>query len=124
LPALPEMVDPDSWLQSLDGMHLERKVDRHGMIRIDLKSYYVSAALAGQRVSVRLDAATLSLQMYREAQLVRAVPIKGIVGCMHSNSDCSDYLLWKALWQSKHMLWFSDSRDAREDSLTLAAGQE
>src|SRR5437899_12172376 len=26
LPPLPEMVDPDAWLRTLDGLHLERKV--------------------------------------------------------------------------------------------------
>ena len=101
LPALPEMVDPDSWLQSLDGMHLERKVDRHGMIRVDLKSYYVSAALAGQRVSVRLDAATLSLQMYREAQLVRTAPIKGIVGRMLSFDQFIEHMAHQARAQQR-----------------------
>ena len=43
-------MDPDSWLNQLDGLHLERKVDRHGMISIDLKRYYVSSKLVGRRV--------------------------------------------------------------------------
>jgi hypothetical protein len=37
--ALPTTVDPDSWLTQLDGLHLERKVDGHGMVSIDLKRY-------------------------------------------------------------------------------------
>ncbi len=51
LPPLPQIVDPDGWLDDLHGLHLERKVDRHGMVSVDLKRYYVSAKLAGHRVS-------------------------------------------------------------------------
>src|SRR5205085_10109591 len=47
LPALPTLVDPDRWLWSWDGLHLERKVDRQGRVTVDLKSYSVSSALAG-----------------------------------------------------------------------------
>ncbi len=47
LPPLPTTVDPDSWLTPLDGLHLERKVDRNGMVSIDLKRYYVSPKLVG-----------------------------------------------------------------------------
>ena len=43
LPALPPIVDPDDWLNQLDGLHLERKVDSHGMVSLDLKRYYVSS---------------------------------------------------------------------------------
>jgi transposase InsO family protein len=37
LPPLPTTLDPDSWLTPLDGLHLERKVDRNGMVSIDLR---------------------------------------------------------------------------------------
>src|SRR5947208_11915292 len=50
LPALPITVDPDSWLTQLDGLHLERKVDRHGMVSVDLKRYYISSKLVGHHV--------------------------------------------------------------------------
>src|SRR2546427_2625975 len=56
LPPLPSIVDPDSWLSQLDGLHLERKVDGHGMVSIDLKRYYVSSQLVGHHVVLHLDA--------------------------------------------------------------------
>lgn len=37
LPPLPLVVDPDHWLHALDGLHLERKVNRHGQVSVDLK---------------------------------------------------------------------------------------
>jgi transposase InsO family protein len=36
LPAVPDLVDPDRWLQVRDGLHLVRKVRRDGTVRIDL----------------------------------------------------------------------------------------
>jgi len=36
---LPQIVDPDAWLDGLHGWHVERKVDAHGMVKIDLKQY-------------------------------------------------------------------------------------
>ncbi|HEY6407963.1 MAG TPA: integrase core domain-containing protein [Ktedonobacteraceae bacterium] len=56
LPALPTTVDPDGWLLPLDGLHLERTVDRHGMVSLDLKRYYVSSKLVGHHVVLQLDA--------------------------------------------------------------------
>src|SRR5258708_15076641 len=40
LPAVPDVVDPDRWLQASDGLHLVRLVRRDGTVRVDLKSYY------------------------------------------------------------------------------------
>src|SRR5947208_8580320 len=47
LPPLPSTIDPDSWLQSLDGVHLERKIDPNGMLSIDLKRYSRLARTGG-----------------------------------------------------------------------------
>ncbi len=50
LPPVPDVVDPDRWLRVNDGLHLVRLVRRDGTVRVDLKSYYVGRALAGQHV--------------------------------------------------------------------------
>ena len=80
LSPLPQIVDPDSWLDALHGWHVERKVDAHGMVRIDLKAYYISRNLAGQRLTFQLDAKTPSLQVFQGPQKLKSVPIKGLVG--------------------------------------------
>jgi len=49
-PPLPSIVDPDRWLTELDGLHVERKVDQHGMVSLDLKRNSVSAKLVGHHV--------------------------------------------------------------------------
>jgi transposase InsO family protein len=80
LPALPELVDPDGWLDAFDGVHLERKVDRRGTVSLDLKRYYVSPTLAGQHVVLHLDAKAHCVQVLHEQQLIKSLPIKGLVG--------------------------------------------
>jgi transposase InsO family protein len=83
LPALrplPQLVDPDSWLDKLDGWHVERKVDAHGMVKIDLKQYYVSSTLAGHRLSLQVDAKAHCLHVFHGHQQLKSVPIKGLVG--------------------------------------------
>ena len=80
LPPLPTTVDPDGWLIQLDGLHLERKVDRHGMVSVDLKRYYVSAHLVGQHVVLHLDASGRCLQVLHHQQVIKALPLRGLVG--------------------------------------------
>jgi len=83
LPALrplPQIVDPDSWVDALHGWHVERKVDAHGMVKIDLKRYYISSKLAGQRLTLQLDATTHCLHVFQGTQRLKSVPIKGLVG--------------------------------------------
>ena len=80
LPAVPDLVDPDRWLQVRDGLHLVRKVRRDGSVRVDLKSYYVGRALAGQHVALHLSAAKRALLVVHEQQVLKTLPLKGLTG--------------------------------------------
>lgn len=80
LPTVPDLVDPDRWLQVRDGLHLVRKVRRDGSVRVDLKSYYVGRALAGQHVALHLSAARRALLVVHEHQVLKTLPLKGLTG--------------------------------------------
>jgi len=80
LPTVPDLVDPDRWLQVRDGLHLVRKVRRDGTVRVDLKSYYVSRALAGQHVALHLSAAKRAWLVVHEQQVIKTLPLKGLLG--------------------------------------------
>jgi len=80
LPAVPDLVDPDRWLQVRDGLHLVRLVRRDGTVRVDLKSYYVGRALAGQHVALHLSAAKGALLVVHEHQVIKTLPLKGLTG--------------------------------------------
>src|SRR5437868_6844174 len=101
LPPLPSTIDPDSWLQSLDGLHLERKIDRNGMLSIDLKRYYVSRQLAGHRVSVQLDAQDCCLHVFLQERRVKSLPVRGLLGQVLSFEQFLAHMLQQARAQHR-----------------------
>ncbi len=79
-PPLPAMVDPDRWLAVLHGHRYVRKVRTNGTVSVDNVSYYVDQATIGKYVSLQIDAhARVFVVEYRE-QVVKQLPIKGLVG--------------------------------------------
>jgi hypothetical protein len=78
LPPVPDVVNPDRWLQVSDGLHVVRTVNRKGMVSIDLKDYYVGQALAGQRVALHLSAKTRSWLVIQGTTLLKSLPLKGL----------------------------------------------
>lgn len=78
LPRVPDIVNPDRWLDLSDGLHVARTVSRHGSVSIDLKDYYVGHALAGQRVALHLSASTRSWLVIQGTQLLKSIPLKGL----------------------------------------------
>ena len=101
LPALPAFVDPDGWLTALDGLHLERKVDQHGMVSIDLKRYYISPHLVGHHVVLQLDAKARCMQVLHEQQVIKALPLKGMVGRVLSFEQFLTHMLHQARAQAR-----------------------
>jgi len=101
LPSLPAFVDPDGWLTALDGLHLERKVDQHGMVSIDLKRYSVSAHLVGHHVVLPLDAKARCMQVLHEQQVIKALPLKGMVGHVLSFEQFLTHMLHQARAQAR-----------------------
>lgn len=79
LPRPPEAIQADGWLKSVDGFHVERKVDAHGMVHLDLHSYYVGVHRKGQRVSLQLQAESHEVAIWHEASLLKSVPLKGLL---------------------------------------------
>jgi hypothetical protein len=91
LPRVPEVVNADAWLAQVDGQHLVRLVNRQGCIKVDLRTYYVSRKLAGQPVTLRLNAAEQCLQVvYPHPPLTRdSFPLKGL---SHRSCSYQDYV--------------------------------
>ena len=54
LPRLPEQVDPDRWLNAIDGKLYQRRVEPNGAVKVDKFHYYVQQKLRGQVVCSRL----------------------------------------------------------------------
>jgi len=101
LPALPETVDPDAWLLTLDGLHLERKVDRNGKVSIDLKRYYVSSKYVGRHVVLELDAEQGCMHVLLEQQPLKDLPLRGLVGKLLSYEQFLTHMLHQARAQAR-----------------------
>jgi transposase InsO family protein len=78
LPRVPEVVNADAWLAQVDGEHLVRLVNRQGCVKVDWRTYYVSRQLAGQPVTLRLNAAEQCLQVVYPPLKRDALPLKGL----------------------------------------------
>jgi hypothetical protein len=80
LPALPERVDPDRWLQVVHGRHYARKVKGDGTILVGAGRYYVGRALAGQYVVLQVDAGDRALVVRHRQQAIKRLPVRGLHG--------------------------------------------
>ena len=80
LPRLPEWVDPDDWLNALDGRCFTRRLSHSGCLSIDNHSYYVKDSLRGQYVSVRVNASKRQLVVEHLGQVLKYLAIKGLAG--------------------------------------------
>jgi hypothetical protein len=80
LPRPPEQVEIDGWLKAFEGFHVERKVDAHGQVHLDLRRYYVDVHRIGQRVTLQIEAASRSLLIWHEGILLKTLPLRGFSG--------------------------------------------
>ncbi len=111
LPTVPDVVDPDRWLRVNDGLHLVRLVRGDGTVRVDLKSYYVGRALAGQHVALHLSAAKRALLVVQGLQLIKTLPLKGLWGKILRFEDFVRLMMGQA--RAEHRLRTAQERRAR-----------
>jgi transposase InsO family protein len=78
LPQVPDVVNADGWLAWVDGEHVVRLVNQQGFVKVDLRTYYVSSKLAGQPVTLRIQAAEGCLQVVHPPGSRRSLPLKGL----------------------------------------------
>jgi hypothetical protein len=81
-PPIPLLVDPDAWLQTVDGRSYVRKVRENGTVLVDDIPYYLGSTLAGQYVGMQVDASSREFVVLYHGQEVKRLPIKGLVGAV------------------------------------------
>ena len=97
LPALPERVDPDAWLGPLDQKVYLRHVGRDGCVDVDLATYYLGPQMAGWSVLLQVRAQSRQFAVWHQDQVVKLLPIKGLVGQEMALDDYLQYILQEAL---------------------------
>ena len=105
LPAVPALVDPDRWLQALDGWQVVRTVNARGLVSVDLHPSYISRALAGQAVALRLDAAEQALVVLQHEQPLKVLPLKGLHHRLYSFDDYVQHMTAEARAQQRLLSW-------------------
>lgn len=76
-PSVPAMVDPDRWVDVLDGERFVRKVQSNGVVKLETQRYYISAALVGQQVTLVVRAGERALVVEQAGVELKRLPIQG-----------------------------------------------
>lgn len=80
LPALPAVVDPDAWVQAVHGRTYARRVKSDGFVKVDGVNYSVKQALAGQQITLCVNAAGRCFEVIQQETRMKQLPIKGLQG--------------------------------------------
>jgi hypothetical protein len=96
-PALAERIDPDAWLVGLDQKMDLRHVGRDGCVAVDLATYYIGPQMAGRTVLLQVWAESRQFAVWYQDQIVKQLPIKGLVGQEMALDDYWQYIKQEAL---------------------------
>src|SRR5712692_1595209 len=109
LPALPERVNPDGWLTTLDQQAFLRRVGRDGCVDVDLETYYISPKMAGCRGILQVKEAERHFVVWHANQAVKTVPVKGLMGQEMGIDDYLTHMKKEALASARrsapHIPW-------------------
>lgn len=89
LPAVPDTIDPDCWLDTIQGHLFTRRVNASGTVQVDKHTYYIGRAHHGRRVVLQVDALNKEFVIELNNQRIKTVPIKGLY---HGQLSFDDYL--------------------------------
>jgi hypothetical protein len=78
LPPLPEQVNPDHWLQKIDGKFYKRRIQSDGSVQVGKRYYYIRQKLKGQQVLLKVDTLAQQFQVLLDGKAVKQVAIKGL----------------------------------------------
>jgi hypothetical protein len=78
LPAVPEVIDPDRWLMTIDGQLFSRRVNPAGTVQVDKHKYYIGRAYQGRLVILQLEAANQQFKVELANEPLKTIPIKGL----------------------------------------------
>lgn len=79
LPSPPLVIDPDRWVDTLDGKTYVRRVQQNGTIVLYGWVYSLGQALRGQEVTVQIEAGLRELVVHSTQAVLRRFPLKGLV---------------------------------------------
>ncbi len=78
LPHLPDIVDPDRWLNWVDGKLFNRRVNAAGTVQLGKQRYYIQRQLHKHYVNLKIDAPNRQIEVLLDGQLIKSMPLKGL----------------------------------------------
>ena len=78
LPSLPDTVDPDSWLDTINGDLFKRRVTTAGTVQVDKQRYYIGRTHHGRLVVLQVDALNREFVVELNNEKIKTIPIKGL----------------------------------------------
>ena len=78
LPPVPDTVDPDGWLDTIQGHLFKRRVNASGSVQVDKHKYYIGRAHHGRLVVLQVDALNREFVVELNNEVIKIVPIKGL----------------------------------------------
>ena len=70
---------------------------RDGCVDLDLTTYYIGPQMAGWTVLLQVEAQSRQLAVWHQNQVVKLLPIKGLIGQEMALSDYLKYIQQEAL---------------------------
>jgi hypothetical protein len=94
--AVPPDVDPDGWLSALHGRSYTRRVHAHGIVTVADTPSSIRKPLRGQDVRIEVDAEAREFVGSHHNQVIKQLPITGLVGQRLAFTPWIEHLLAKA----------------------------
>jgi len=78
-----------------------RHVGRDGCVDVDLQTYYIGSQMAKRAVLLQVDAARKRFVLWHEDQIIKTLPIKGLIGEEMALDDFLKHMQQEALAQER-----------------------
>jgi len=95
-----------------------RHVGRDGCVDVDLATYYIGPQMAGCTVLLQVEAQSRQFAVWHQDQVVKLLPIKGLLGQEMALDDYLQYILQEALAAPRR----SSARRGRQSPTAASLG--
>lgn len=112
LPALPDSVNPNAWLESYHQRVYQRRITTNGTFQIDKYTYYIDRRYAKRSVLVHIDATSGQFRVIADEGVITVVDMKGLASV--NQLPFEDYLgrmkqEARSIEMHRFMTWFTMS---------------
>lgn len=104
LSAPPETIDPDRWLETIEGTLFKRRVSKAGTVKVGKQRYYIGRAYHGRLVVLRVEALNKQFVVELNSEPIKTVPIKGLYHGQMLFAACLDFICEQAISAWRHYL--------------------